>query len=602
MRVALVILLAGLAPMVSAQVLRSEAKPPEQPKEQQGAPLVLQDAANQPMRERTVDEAITSLREQMREIAEAALTDTERRDAYHALYESARPLHADKGVFSEAPPATADEAADRLERLFFEIALEAAGTAEARELLLEDAPAHITLEPVVPPSGQRRPVLILRDPAAEGDWWGDAKFDTEALALDEIEESPEEQLEPPEENIEEPELTEKTVAVELLADEKVTVEMHDDQTILREVSAISGDVVLFDALHIWLGGAVQYDAFSYEDLFNAGAGGGSEDDLDFRRAEVIMRSTLLDWGEVKLQWDVDGELWRDLYWRYVDEANNRTITVGNQKEGTSVENLLGNKFTSAQERSAPASTFGQIRGFGVRVNNWFERSEDEQIFDFGPAGSAYISTSLGIFGEDIEDTNDTDIAITGRVTRGSYADNGDGLHLGASATVRDGEFDRIAPRPEIQYTSRFDLARFDADTASIVGLEAMIVRGSLHAQAEAYYADYRGGSTDATGLGGYAQVGYYLTGEQRGYRPKWGLWAPLQVGARNVFEVFARASYTRGDADDAPSNDLRILTIGGSWYRHKYRTSLNLLYSETDRDVNGEDQGLGAVMRVQYLF
>ena len=71
MRVALVILLAWLAPLTSAQVLRSEANPATETPQDESTPLVLQSAANPPPQARSVDEAITRLREQMREIADA---------------------------------------------------------------------------------------------------------------------------------------------------------------------------------------------------------------------------------------------------------------------------------------------------------------------------------------------------------------------------------------------------------------------------------------------------------------------------------------------------------------------------------------------------
>ena len=74
------------------------------------------------------------------------------------------------------------------------------------------------------------------------------------------------------------------------------------------------------------------------------------------------------------------------------------------------------------------------------------------------------------------------------------------------------------------------------------------------------------------------------------------------MGARNIFEVFGRVSYTYGDSDDSDSNDLSMVTVGGSWYRYKFRTSLNLLYGAVDRDVEDQDTGFGASVRVQYLF
>ncbi len=602
MRVFLFLLLC-LAPTVSAQVLRSE----ENPSAESGAdpsppPLVLKKAANPPPSPRTVDEAIVRLREQMRAIAQSSLSAAEQRDAYHALYRQALYLRGADGRHTGEPPGSVDEAVDRLERLFFEVALDSAPNETTRDQLIAGAPEHLQLEPVRPSAVKRTPIFILRDPAAEGNWWGDASFDTEALALEEIPESPEKQLEPPEENLEQEESgPAEQVAVEVLADEQTTVAMHDDQTILRNVTGESGDVVLFDRLHVWVGGGVQYDAYTYEDLLNARNDGDGESDASVRRAEVIVRSTLNLGGEVKAQYDLESNIWRDLYYRRVDEERAYTLTLGNVLEPMSQENLLGNKFNAPLERSAPTSVFGGWRGMGVRFNKWFDLNPGESYLLFSDRGESFVTTSIGVFGEDIENTNDTDLAVTGRVTFGRERYGG-GLHTGLSFTLRDGEFDRIDPRPEIQETDRLVLARFDADRAGIVGIEALFSRGPLHISSEAYLANYQGGEEDATGYGGFVEVGYYLTGQTRAYRPEWGLWAPLQVGARNIFEVFVRGSFTHGEADDDPDNHLRSITVGGSWYRHKIRTSLNLVYSETDKPLGDEDAGFGAAMRVQYLF
>lgn len=601
MRVALTLLAAVLAPVSLAQELLPEEAPPASAANAEPVPLVLKSAANPPLESLTVDEAVTRLRDEMREIADAALTEAEKREAFHELYERARSLGGASTEYQERP-TTAEEAIARLERLFFEVALENAPDEESREQLLEGVPEHLRLEPVQPSTARRKPVFILRDPVAEGNWWGNAKFDAEALALEEILESPEQEPPPPEDSEPEPEEKETAVAVEVLADEKTTVEMHDNATILREIASDDGDLVLFDALHFWAGGAVQYDAYNYSDLFNARNGGSSEDSTATRRAEVIVRATLLDLGEVRLQYDVDSEFWRDLYYRIANPDKNFVLTIGNQNETISQESLLGNKFNAAMEQSAPTSTFASYRGAGVSVARWFAKKEGEAFLGLVSPSETAITTAFGIYGQDIENTTDTDLAATGRITWGRLRQQGDGLHLGLSGTYRDGEFDRINPRPELAEADRIVLARFDADRAAVLGFEALYTKGSLHASSEFYLADYSGGDIDAQGYGGFAEVGYYLTGQERTYRPQWGLWAPLQVGARNIFEVFGRFSYTYGNSDAQASNDLGVITVGGSWYRHKFRTSINLLYSATENDVNGEDDGFAASLRVQYLF
>lgn len=593
-----------LSASVVAQPLRPPAgQTPDESITESGTPLIFPEAANEPGEE-SVEEVVLRLQEEMRAIAQSSMNAAERKAALdEMLTRNSRVLKSLSTEWDDNRPRSVDEAASLLEQMIFELALEIAPDKDTRSFVKDTAPAHMEFEPnrplLIAPRSHRQKIVVTRDAEEKGlivPWWRTTKFDTEALALNEIKESPEQSLEPAEENAEE------KVKVEVLKDEKVTVEMHDDTTILRAVEADSGDLVLFDALHLWIGGAAQGDAYYYDDLFNAGRGGGDENDTAVRRAEVIVRSTLFDWGEIKLQYDLDANIWRDLYYRRVDEEKARTITIGNQTEPMAQENTLGNKFTTAMEQSAPTSTFAANRGLGVRVNRWFEREPTRQWFEFGDGSTSYITTTLGVFGEDIENTNDTDIALTGRVTMGRERVKGSGLHLGFAATLRDGEFDQVAPRPEVQEAARIQLASFDADQLVVLGFETMYTLGSLHAEAQAYYADYRGGDEDATGYGGYAQVGYFLTGQERGYRPKWGLWAPLTVGKAHAFEVFARASYTYGNTDDDSSNDLRLLTVGGSWYWRKFRASINGIYGEVDQDINDEDTGLGVTARIQYLF
>jgi phosphate-selective porin len=591
-------------PGVEAQPLRL---PPPQPEANQAEPseppLVLRAAANPPQEE-TVEEVVSRLRDEMRAVAQSTMTAAERKAAMDEMLErNSRVLKKLSTEWDENRPQTIDEAVLVLEQMLYEVSLEAATDEATRESIIRTSPSHLDLEPnrplLIAPRSQRKKIVVTRQAEEEGQivpWWRTARFDTEALDLAEIKESPVEKLEPPEENEEE------KVKVETLQDEKVTVEMHDDTTILRQVEGDDGDLVLFDALHFWIGGAAQGDAYSYEDLFTARAGGGSEEEADFRRAEVIVRATLFDWGEVKAQYDVEGNFWRDLYYRRVNEDKHRTLTIGNQMEPMSPETLLGNKFTSAMEQSAPTSAFAPSRGMGIRLNRWFERTPERQWFEFDDGSTAYITATAGIFGQDIEDTSDTDLALTGRLTMGRDRPNGSGLHVGGSATFRDGDFDRIAPRPEIHSAGRVSLANFEADTQSVVSLETMFTRGSMHAEGQVYLADYRGGDVDAQGFGAYGQVGYYLTGQKRGYRPKWGLWEPVAQGGKHVFEVFARASFTYGDSDEEASNDLRVITVGGNWFWRKYRVSINGVYAKVDRGINNEDDGLGITARVQYLF
>ena len=107
---------------------------------------------------------------------------------------------------------------------------------------------------------------------------------------------------------------------------------------------------------------------------------------------------------------------------------------------------------------------------------------------------------------------------------------------------------------------------------------------------------------DATGWGVYSQVGWLFGGHSRTYRPKFGLWAPIASGDGHVFEVFGRFSLTEGDDDLNSSNQLQLATLGANWYFKKWRGGLNLIASETDRDLDDEDNGPGLIVRLQYLL
>lgn len=585
------------------QLLPSPAPPdPDQPR-----PLIYRAAGEQPRPVASVDEAVERLRAEMRATAKESLTVAEREAQMRRLLEEHR-QQVQAWQAEHGAAGSVDLAIERLERAFFEEALKLAPDEESRRSALEHTPRRLHLErnqPIlIAPEIHRSSIVLTEDAAADQlpvPWWKTTRFDTEALALDEVPESPEKQLEPAQENLEagESAATDGPVEVSVLADENVTVEMHDDSTILRTVSDERGDLVLFEGLNIWFGGAVQYDHVELDDLYVTG--GGSDSNSFTRRAEVTVRSTLFDLGELKAQYDVDGQFWRDLYYRYADEEKEFTITAGNQTEPFSQENILGNKFNAPMEVAAPTSAFAPGKAMGIRLNKWFQNSRPPSILSLSDDPEEAVTASIGIFGEDIENTNDLDWAVTGRSTAGRK--HGDwGLHVGVSGSYREGKFDRINPRPELQGTDRITLASFDAERAAVAGLELHGMTGSWHASSEFFYADFADGDVDATGYGGFVEVGYYLTGQSRAYRPRWGLWAPLKVGARNIFEVFGRVSYTYGDSDAGPSNDLRIATVGGSWYRHKLRVSANLLYAETDRPVRGQDDGVGAGLRFQYLF
>jgi phosphate-selective porin OprO/OprP len=101
-------------------------------------------------------------------------------------------------------------------------------------------------------------------------------------------------------------------------------------------------------------------------------------------------------------------------------------------------------------------------------------------------------------------------------------------HLGGSAHWRDqrgladaGAVTRYGQEPKLRTTSLQFLETPELRVAEELkfGAEAAWIRGPLHAAGEVHWLrpKLRGGSEDPTFFGGYAEIGYILTGETRGY-------------------------------------------------------------------------------------
>lgn len=194
-------------------------------------------------------------------------------------------------------------------------------------------------------------------------------------------------------------------------------------------------------------------------------------------------------------------------------ADGISITAGQHNNFQSLEELSSSRFTSFIERAAFTDAFNFERRLGL--------SATVTRGDVTAQGGAFIDNLLDI------DEGDGMWSLDGRIV---YAPKiGDTqLHFGASAHRRDngdlvarGTNSRYRQRPLIHATD----VRFIATPSLAVenetgfGLETAMIRGPLHATAEVHWlAADRAAGSDPTFFGGYAEVGYFLTGETRGYR------------------------------------------------------------------------------------
>ncbi|MBB4640065.1 OprO/OprP family phosphate-selective porin [Rhizorhapis suberifaciens] len=260
-------------------------------------------------------------------------------------------------------------------------------------------------------------------------------------------------------------------------------------------------------------GRMQFDAGHVDapsSIDDDGLGFSSE----VRRAYVGVQGTMPGGFGYKAEADLaDNEVeWTDIYLTYDHEGKN--ITVGQHYPFLSLEQMTSDLFTSFTERAAFTTAFGFERRVGLSAG--YSRGD--------------FMVNAGVFTDNVTDLTEDgnkSYSVDGRVVWMPKFGSAQ-LHLGASAHYRDLNISltdagsRYRARPFIHSTDvRFiDTGTFTASKETNYGLEAAVVAGRLHAAGEAsWLRASRPGLADPTFFGGYAEVGYFLTGgDTRGYK------------------------------------------------------------------------------------
>lgn len=259
-----------------------------------------------------------------------------------------------------------------------------------------------------------------------------------------------------------------------------------------------------------------------------------------------------------------------------------TIRLGNFDTLSGLEQITSSNNSSFIERAAFNDAFLNSRRLGASVA-WLNKSKDIRV-----EGALFT-------GHSIDSSFDNDGWIG--ATRLVYAPKalGGQLHLGLSFQYRDfasnaggvtssgvnmpstNQLARYRARPNTQLTDvRFiDTGNFAAKSDQILGLELAGIFDSLYVSGEAQWLKANGYDAGdfATGLdvfsggnlavtptsnpsyfGAYGEVGYFLTGETRGYKHGEGVWNrtkvknPVSSGGSGAFQLAARIDYV--DLDD----------------------------------------------------
>lgn len=231
-----------------------------------------------------------------------------------------------------------------------------------------------------------------------------------------------------------------------------------------------------------------------------------------------------------------------------DASDDLGLVVGHHNNFQSLEELTSSRFLSFMERAAFTDAFNFERRVGVSASY----SAGDLL-----ASAGVFTDSIGDLGNDENNALSFDGRLVFMPKLGSTQ-----LHVGGSAHFRDNNDmagaanTRYRQRPFVHTTDTRFLATpaLGIEKETNYGLELAAINGPFHAAGEVHWlkADALNPALDPTFFGGYAEVGYFLTGETRGYKngqfDRTKVLNPVAKGGMGAFQVNLR--YDHLDLND----------------------------------------------------
>lgn len=225
------------------------------------------------------------------------------------------------------------------------------------------------------------------------------------------------------------------------------------------------------------------------------------------------------------------------------------LTLGNQNPFQSLDELIGDTTGTVMERAAFTDAFNFERRLGLSAQ-YRSGILLAQAGLFSDSADSLMNASDGANGGDENNSYGVDARIVLAPRWGSTQ-----WHLGASGHWRD--FNRLSAvaqryrqRPFLHSVNSRFLAPppVAATSESHYGVELAGTRGPLNWAGEAHWLRAsRPGFADPVFFGGYAEVGYFLTGETRAYKNGiFGSTKPLRPvgsGGLGAWQVTVRYDY-----------------------------------------------------------
>ncbi|HEX6960964.1 MAG TPA: porin [Lacipirellula sp.] len=393
-----------------------------------------------------------------------------------------------------------------------------------------------------------------------------------------------------------------------------------------------------------LTGFLHLDAGNFDqDAANAASLGDIQNGVGFRRARLQAVGNVAEFTAYSIEMDfasVGRPSFMDVWGEQQRVPLFGNVRIGHYRQPTSMTSLTSIRQLEFLERSLPFQAFDPFRRVGVMA---YDNSVDQMWswaygayrtggFDNAPLGDSRFATDIGDNGG---------ASFAGRLTHLLYYDEASAgrylLHVGGhynysrlTGSSNNDPFYQARTIPEFfvgdpggggltsEGTPFFaDTGRLPADQFNFYGLQLAGQYGPAHFQTE-----YMGTTVDQIGAstvyydGAYAQVGYFLTGENRTYNRTWGVFDRVtpyrdffSLGRHcgfcgwGAWEATARWSYVDlRDADAAPigfaagppasPNPGRVdnTTLGMNWHWNSYtKLQFNWIHSFLDNAAGDSD-------------
>jgi phosphate-selective porin OprO/OprP len=327
--------------------------------------------------------------------------------------------------------------------------------------------------------------------------------------------------------------------------------------------------------------------------------------VEFRRARISLAGLVYKIIDYKFEYDfADGTPQaKDVYIGMKDIPGIQYVRVGHFKEPFSLEELTSDDFVTFQERGLP-NAFAPSRNMGAMVNPVFL---DKRLTY---AAGGFRETNNSGFGFGPAEYN-----VTSRLTGLPWYEDGGRrlLHLGFSYThkFRDGENLTFSQKPESHLfpVNLVNTGPIATDGVDIIDPEIALVAGPWSAQFEymrAFVAQQNNPNPQFEGL--YVYGSWFVTGENRRYRPEYGAFEkPLPKanfgwgegsgwGAWELAARYSRLNLDSKNVDGGAEND-----ISGevNWYLNP-NTKIGMNYVWANLETVGDSNIIQGRFQLTY--